>query len=133
MRSCGAQHRVIGQRCGHRPRGRGGPRRQMIKVTRQWSKVLALGGISAMAMFGIAACGSSSSSSGKQGGTMVTIHTKAPDYLDPQLAYTVDAWTAEYNTYIPLLTFAHAEGAAGTKVIPGLAKSLPKVTNAGKT
>src|SRR5207244_660154 len=56
-----------------------------------------------------------------------------PDYLDPQLAYTVDAWTAEYNTYIPLLTFAHAEGAAGTKVIPGLAKSLPKVTNAGKT
>ena len=28
-----------------------------------------------------------------------------------------------YNTYIPLLTYAHANGKAGSKVIPGLAKS----------
>src|SRR5437764_10081097 len=106
----------------------------MITVKGQWSKVLALGGISALATLGIAACGSSSSSSsGKQGGTMTTIHTKAPDYLDPQLAYTVDAWTAEYNTYIPLLTYAHAAGTAGTKVIPGLATALPKITNGNKT
>jgi peptide/nickel transport system substrate-binding protein len=106
----------------------------MIKVKRQWSKSIALAGITAFAMLGVAACGSSSSSSsGKEGGTMTTIHTKAPDYLDPQLAYTVDAWTAEYNTYIPLLTFAHAAGSAGTKVIPGLATALPKITNGGKT
>ncbi len=106
----------------------------MIKVKRQWSKVFALGTVAAFATVGLAACGSSSSSSsGKQGGSVTTIHTKAPDYLDPQLAYTVDAWTAEYNTYIPLLTYKHASGTEGTTVIPGLAKALPKVTNGGKT
>ncbi len=89
----------------------------------------------ALASFGIAACGSSSSSdsSASDGGSITTIHTKAPDYLDPQLAYTVDAWTAEYNTYVPLLTFAHAEGMGGTKVIPGLAEDLPDVSSDGKT
>src|SRR5258705_9638993 len=107
----------------------------MIKVKRQWSKLVALGGVTALAMLGIAACGSSSSSSssGKQGGTMTTIHTKAPDYLDPQLGYTVDAWTAEYNTYIPLVTFKHAAGTAGTEVVPGLAEALPKVSKDGLT
>ena len=38
-----------------------------------------------------------------------------------------------YDTYIPLLTYAHASGAAGSKVIPGLAESLPKISNGGKT
>ena len=38
-----------------------------------------------------------------------------------------------YDTYIPLLTFAHAEGQAGSKVVPGLAESMPKVTDGGKT
>ena len=56
-----------------------------------------------------------------------------PDYLDPQLSYTAEGWTAMYNTYIPLLTYAHADGEAGSKVIPGLAESLPKITNGGKT
>ncbi len=107
----------------------------MIKVKRHWSKFFALVGVAAMSSFALAACGSSgsSSSSGQEGGSITTIHTKSPDYLDPQLAYTVDAWTAEYNTYIPLLTYAHSEGPAGTKVVPGLAEDLPKVTNGGKT
>ena len=38
-----------------------------------------------------------------------------------------------YDTYIPLLTFAHAEGEAGSKVVPGLAESMPKITDGGKT
>ena len=38
-----------------------------------------------------------------------------------------------YDTYIPLLTFAHGEGEAGSKVVPGLAESLPKITDGGKT
>ena len=37
------------------------------------------------------------------------------------------------DTYIGLLTYAHAEGEAGSKIIPGLAESLPKITNGGKT
>ena len=38
-----------------------------------------------------------------------------------------------YDTYLPLLTYAHASGAAGSKVVPALAESLPKVTDGGKT
>ena len=38
-----------------------------------------------------------------------------------------------YDTYIPLLTYAHANGKAGSKVIPGLAKALPKISDGGRT
>jgi peptide/nickel transport system substrate-binding protein len=60
-------------------------------------------------------------------------YTSFPDYMDPQLSYTAEGWTAMYDTYIPLLTYRHAEGKAGSEVIPGLAKALPKVTGGGKT
>ena len=92
--------------------------------------ILAVGGFAAFAVLGLAACGSSS---GKEGGTLQGTYSSFPDYLDPQLSYTVEGWTAMYNTYIPLLTYAHASGAAGSKVVPGLAKALPKITNGGKT
>ena len=55
-----------------------------------------------------------------------------PDYLDPQLSYTQEGWTAMYDTYIPLLTYRHAEGKEGSEVIPGLAKGLPKITQGGR-
>ena len=70
---------------------------------------------------------------GKEGGTLTGTYASFPDYLDPALSYTAEGWTAMYDTYIPLLTYAHANGAAGSKVIPGLAESLPKITNGGKT
>lgn len=38
-----------------------------------------------------------------------------------------------YDTYIPLLTYRHADGKAGSEVIPGLAKSLPRITDGGTT
>jgi peptide/nickel transport system substrate-binding protein len=60
-------------------------------------------------------------------------YTSFPDYMDPQLSYTAEGWTAMYDTYIPLLTYRHAEGKAGSEVIPGLAKALPKITHGGKT
>lgn len=56
-----------------------------------------------------------------------------PDYMDPQLSYTQEGWTAMYDTYVPLLTYRHAKGKAGAEVIPGLAKSLPKITDGGRT
>jgi peptide/nickel transport system substrate-binding protein len=56
-----------------------------------------------------------------------------PDYLDPQLSYTAEGWTAMSDVYLPLLTFRHAAGKAGTELVPGLAKSLPKVTDGGRT
>jgi peptide/nickel transport system substrate-binding protein len=60
-------------------------------------------------------------------------YTSFPDYMDPQLSYTAEGWTAMYDTYIPLLTYRHADGKAGSEVIPGLAQALPKITNGGKT
>jgi peptide/nickel transport system substrate-binding protein len=85
------------------------------------------------AALSLSACGSSSSSGGKEGGVIQGAYTSFPDYMDPQLSYTAEGWTTMQNVYIPLLTYAHANGTAGSKVIPGLAESLPKITNGGKT
>jgi peptide/nickel transport system substrate-binding protein len=91
---------------------------------------LAVVGCAALAVLGLASCGGSS---GKEGGTLAVTYASFPDSLDPQLSHTTEGYTAMYDTYIPLLTYAHANGAAGSKVIPGLAKELPSVTNGGKT
>ena len=89
--------------------------------------VLALAASSAL---GLAACGSSD---GKEGGTLTGTYASFPSYLDPALSYEVEGWTAMYDTYLPLLTYAHADGADGSKVVPALAESLPKISNGGKT
>jgi peptide/nickel transport system substrate-binding protein len=60
-------------------------------------------------------------------------YTSFPDYMDPQLSYTAEGWTAMYDTYVPLLTYRHAEGKAGSEVIPGLAKALPRISADGRT
>lgn len=77
----------------------------------------------------LVACGSSA----KQGGTVTVLFGTAPDFLDPQLQYTTQGLEATQTAYIPLLTYKHAEGAAGNQIIPGLATGLPKITNGGKT
>jgi peptide/nickel transport system substrate-binding protein len=92
--------------------------------------VLAVVGAMTVAAVGLAACGSSS---GKEGGTLKGTYASFPDYLDPALSYTQEGWTAMYDTYLPLLTYARANGAAGAKVEPGLAESMPKISNGGKT
>lgn len=86
-----------------------------------------LAGVSAL---GLTACGSSG---GKEGGTLVGTYASFPAYLDPALSYEVEGWTAMYDTYLPLLTYAHADGEAGSEVVPALAESMPKISNGGKT
>ncbi len=54
-----------------------------------------------------------------------------PDYLDPALSHSEEGWTAIYDTYVPLLTYRHADGKAGSEVIPGLARSLPEISEDG--
>jgi peptide/nickel transport system substrate-binding protein len=92
--------------------------------------LLALGFATASAI-GLTACGGGSG--GNEGGTLNGTFASFPDYLDPALTYTFEGWTAMYDTYIPLLTYAHANGKAGSEVVPGLAKALPKISNGGKT
>ncbi len=96
----------------------------------------------------LAACGSSSSSTtssaasgsgttsttpAKTGGTVTLLYGVAPQGLDPQFDYTTQGSEINWLAYTGLLTYAHANGAAGTQVIPGLCTALPVVTDGGKT
>jgi peptide/nickel transport system substrate-binding protein len=89
-------------------------------------------GLAAVTTVGLASCGGGSSS-GKEGGTLHGTYSSFPDALDPALSRTVEGWTAMFSTYIPLLTYERANGQEGSKIVPGLAESLPKITNGGKT
>ena len=86
--------------------------------------------LAAGSALGLAACGDSSA---KEGGTLTGSYAAFPDSLDPAVSYSQEGWTAMYNTYLPLLTYAHANGEEGGKVIPALAESLPEISNDGKT
>ena len=70
---------------------------------------------------------------GKEGGILNATYASFPDYMDPQLSYTAEGWTAMGEVYIPLLTYKHAEGKEGSEVVPGLAKEMPKLSNGEKT
>ncbi|HWA53583.1 MAG TPA: ABC transporter substrate-binding protein [Solirubrobacterales bacterium] len=86
--------------------------------------------LTAVAALGLSACGSSG---GKEGGTLTGSFASFPEYLDPQLSYLQEGWTAMFDTYLPLLTYKRVNGAEGSKLVPGLAESLPKISNGGKT
>ncbi|MEA2390142.1 MAG: peptide/nickel transport system substrate-binding protein [Solirubrobacteraceae bacterium] len=87
----------------------------------------------------LSACGSKSNSSsssgggGKEGGTINISQSGFPDYLDPAISVTVTGNEPMNVVYTPLVTYARAEGAAGTKIVPGMAQSVPTPTNGGKT
>jgi peptide/nickel transport system substrate-binding protein len=94
--------------------------------------VLILAGLGVLAApLTISACGGGEETT--EGGEINGTLTSFPDYLDPQLSYTVEGWEGLWNTYIPLLTYAHESGQAGGEVIPGLAEDLPEVSEDGKT
>jgi len=94
------------------------------------------GAVAVVAVVALALIGAGCGSSGDKGSSPSTLEAtfaSAPDYLDPSLSYTLEGWTAMWETYVPLLTYVHADGAAGTKVIPGLARALPRITDGGRT
>jgi peptide/nickel transport system substrate-binding protein len=100
--------------------------------------IAAVLGTALLTSLGLAACGGGDDSSGgdesgKSGGILKGTYASFPDYMDPQLSYTAEGWTAMGEVYIPLLTYKHAEGAEGSEVVPGLAEDLPKISNGGKT
>lgn len=83
----------------------------------------------------LAGCGSSGGSDsgdGDGGGTLTGTYLSFPEYLDPGLNFSLEGATALANVYIPLLTYAHANGEAGTELIPGLAEDLPRIDQGGR-
>jgi peptide/nickel transport system substrate-binding protein len=66
--------------------------------------------------------------------TLTTLANAAPaGSPDPQVDYTLQEWQLLVLTHDGLVAFAHAAGAAGTKLVPDLATAIPKPTNGGKT
>ena len=118
---------------------------------KKFSIYLLIAALAAISAVALAACGGGSSSSsssstsegggapaesegeGNEGGTLKGAYTSFPDYMDPQISYTAEGWTAMRPVYVPLLTYKAASEEEGAEIIPGLAKELPKVTNGGKT
>jgi peptide/nickel transport system substrate-binding protein len=94
---------------------------------RKLQAVPAVAGLAVVCLI-LASCGSSN---GKEGGTLRATYAAFPE-LDPTIAVTAEAWTAMYDTYLPLLTYAHADGDAGAEVVPALAEDLPTISKDGK-
>lgn len=78
------------------------------------------------------AAGASVKPSQRHQQTVTGAYTFRPD-LDPQVAWSNYSLNVIYDTYVPLLTYRHAGGKAGSEVIPGLARSLPRITDHGRT
>jgi peptide/nickel transport system substrate-binding protein len=104
---------------------------------RRWSWLLGtlalVAGISLMvAAYGVAANRTKAAPRQSQAfGTLKAV-LDTIDYLDPQQAYTGQSWWAMWNVWETLVTYRHVDGAAGYKLVPGLAQSLPKVSKNGK-
>ena len=99
-------------------------------------KAAAIVCITPLAAFGVAACGSNKGGGGGGaggGGDINVAMTSFPDYIDPQLSYTLEGWEVLWNVYTPLLTYKHAKGKEGTQVVPGLAEKMPDISPDGKT
>ncbi len=86
-----------------------------------------------MVCVALAGCGDDGDDDSRAGGSATIAQTSQPDYLDPALSYTQNAWEALWLVYTPLLTYRHAEGTAGTELIPGLATALPTISDGGRT
>jgi peptide/nickel transport system substrate-binding protein len=75
-----------------------------------------------------------STSSGQAGGTITIAAGTPPLSADPGLDFTTQGNELYSVVDTPLLTFVRGvQGVGGSKIIPGLAKALPTVSNGGKT
>jgi peptide/nickel transport system substrate-binding protein len=91
--------------------------------------------VAALSMLVIGACGDDDDDGGGSGATggAITIATVGPENADPVMFVSLQALQAFQPAYVPLITYAHEEGKAGTEIIPGLAEEVPEPTNNGKT
>ncbi|HEX5761791.1 MAG TPA: ABC transporter substrate-binding protein [Solirubrobacterales bacterium] len=101
---------------------------------RKAKAILAGLGASVALAVGLVACGSDDGSgAGSKGGSITIAQAAQPDFLDPALSYTIHGWEPMGVVYTPLVTYKREDGDAGSELIPGLAKEMPKVSKDGKT
>ena len=102
---------------------------------------LAVGSVIALAACGSSGGGSGGSGTGtgptaaaKNGGTITIASGTAPNSADQGLDFTTQGTELYSVVNTPLLTFKRGvEGAAGSQILPALAKSMPTVSSDGKT
>jgi peptide/nickel transport system substrate-binding protein len=92
----------------------------------------------ALAAVGCGSSGSPSSSSSPQpaahkGGTFTILANAAFGTADPAQNYTLQEWQLLIDSHDGLVQFQRVGGAAGTKLVPDLATSLPTMSDGGKT
>jgi peptide/nickel transport system substrate-binding protein len=114
---------------GASPRPFGASQRSSRRLT-SMSRLLVVSLLALALALLVSACGSSSSS---KGGTVTVLMGTPPDSLDPGVAASLQSAEATWIAYTGLVTYAHASGEAGTKLIPGVAQALPVVSNGGRT
>src|SRR5918999_4511679 len=99
--------------------------------------------LAALCMAFVVACGDDDDDGGdtggggsgeaKSGGSITISQTSQPDFLDPALTYTVNGVEPLWLVYTPLITYKRVDGPEGAELIPGLAESLPKISEDGLT
>lgn len=94
---------------------------------------LLLAGVAILCLVALLGRGAESRGASPERETLRVGFASFPDYMDPQLSYSFEGWTAMYETYIPLLTYRRAGGRAGSRIVSGLARGLPKVSDGGRT
>lgn len=95
--------------------------------------LLAIAALGCVASISIAACGGGSSTgkASSASGPATVVAASFPDSLDPQVGATTASTEATWNAYLGLYSYAHANGSAGTEVIPALASGLPTISDGG--
>jgi len=98
------------------------------------SAILAVAGVAAVASaVATTATAKANRAHAAAAGTISMVEGTAPQSLDPGLDYTTQGSEVNWLVYTGLTTYSRQAGTAGTKLIPGLATSLPKISNGGKT
>jgi YVTN family beta-propeller protein len=67
------------------------------------------------------------------GGTLRIDAVYDVDFMDPGLAYGPLSWQLEYATCAKLVNYPDRQGAAGVRLVPEVAQSLPAISDGGRT
>lgn len=91
--------------------------------------------LAAAAALALAGCAGTALQRGeaRKGGSVTVALPADPGSLDPATASTPEAQRVLAFTHLAPLTYARAEGAAGTRLIPALAEEVPEPSDDGRT
>jgi peptide/nickel transport system substrate-binding protein len=93
----------------------------------------ACGGSGVAGTNGAATTATPASGAPRDGGTLLAGSTGNIDHVDPALSYTNQGWELLEATNDGLLRLRAVAGAAGNEIVPDIARSMPRVSDGGRT